>query len=366
MLSVVFVLAVLVVGYTTAASTVGAVCESGPKVTFTITGATNGYTMYGVGTGCVSATVTSDPQTYILDTANTGCTFTFGTSFYLVIQQYGGFVSLNDEVFAVTCTIDLAAQVKTQSVTTTLLAQTAAVSDVFGTTVTFAVVDGSGNTLTGVSVGDAVKLKASIPSGDNGAIGFSISDVKFTTTADGTTTQVTIVTAGCPTNGAPIPAPGKEDTGLDGVLEVPFNMFFPVTAGSRPAPLSASTTVAIEVTVTLCDGNCQAVTCGGGARKRRSSDEPVGTDIMTLARPLVILPPDMSVVARNETTIINNERSEAREISNFSTALIATVVTMGVVLALCILVLVIMFTRLRRHMDASDSKKSAFENKAYN
>ncbi|KAH3891899.1 hypothetical protein DPMN_016009 [Dreissena polymorpha] len=73
----------------------------------------------------------------------------------------------------------------------------------------------------------------------------------------------------------------------------------------------------------------------------------------------------MSVVTRNET-IINNEGFEARETSNFSTALIATVVTLGVVLALCISVLVIMFCRLRRHMDASDSKKSAFENKAYN
>ena len=38
---------------------------------------------------------------------------------------------------------------------------------------TFAVVDGTGNPLTGVSVGDAVKLKASIPSGDNGAFDFA-------------------------------------------------------------------------------------------------------------------------------------------------------------------------------------------------
>ncbi|KAH3816740.1 hypothetical protein DPMN_118261 [Dreissena polymorpha] len=66
----------------------------------------------------------------------------------------------------------------------------------------------------------------------------------------------------------------------------------------------------------------------------------------------------------NETTI-NKERSEARVMSNFSTALIATVVTMGVVLALCILILVFMLCRLRRHMDKSDSKKSAFDNKAY-
>ncbi|KAH3869955.1 hypothetical protein DPMN_033133 [Dreissena polymorpha] len=90
----------------------------------------------------------------------------------------------------------------------------------------------------------------------------------------------------------------------------------------------------------------------------------MGTDVMTLTRPLVVLPPGMSVLTRNET-INNNGRTEAQEMPIFSTALIATVVALGVVLALCILVSVFMFCRLRRHMDASDSKKLAFENKAF-
>ncbi|XP_052225090.1 uncharacterized protein LOC127840715 [Dreissena polymorpha] len=350
MMCVVFVIAILTVGGTTAASSVIADCEAGPKVTLTITGATNGYTVYGVGTGCASTTVTSSPQTYIMDTSDAGCTFTFDTEFYLVIQQYSGFVSLNDEVFGVTCNIDLTSQIKTASVVTTLLGQTAAVSDVFGTTVTFAVVDGTGTALTSVSVGDAVNLKASIPSADNAAFGFTISTVTFKVGAEA---PVTVIDDGCPVNGAPIQAPGKEDIGSDGILLVPFNMFLPVAVGSRPAPSSALSSVTIEVDVALCDGNCVAVTCG--AKKRRSADGLVSTDVMTLNRPLVILPPGMSVVSTNDT-INYPGRSEAKEVSTFSTELIAVVVALGVVLTICILVLVVLVIRLRRYMDARDSK----------
>ncbi|KAH3881214.1 uncharacterized protein LOC127879997 isoform X5 [Dreissena polymorpha] len=292
-----------------------------------------------------------------MDARVSGCTFKPGTAFTLVVQKYANFATADDRVYAVTCSVDLIPQVLSASVNTTMLDQTSAVSDTFNTTVTFAVTTETGTTLSTVRVGQDVKLLVRIPAADNAAVGFTIRTVKFQV---GSVPAVTIISAGCPVGGAPMNPPVKTDIGSGGVQNVPFKMFVPVSISNRPTPTSTIAAVSIEVEVTLCNGNCTAVTCTtASGRKRRFSD----TDVMTLTRPLVILPPSMNDV--NET-VYYKERSEAQQMPTIPTALIATVVSLGLVLTLCIVVLVIMFCRLRRHGDARDSKKSSFENKAYN
>ncbi|XP_052283153.1 uncharacterized protein LOC127879997 isoform X3 [Dreissena polymorpha] len=292
-----------------------------------------------------------------MDARVSGCTFKPGTAFTLVVQKYANFATADDRVYAVTCSVDLIPQVLSASVNTTMLDQTSAVSDTFNTTVTFAVTTETGTTLSTVRVGQDVKLLVRIPAADNAAVGFTIRTVKFQV---GSVPAVTIISAGCPVGGAPMNAPVKTDIESGGVQNVPFKMFVPVSISNRPAPSSTIAAVSIEVEVTLCNGNCTAVTCTtASGRKRRSSD----TDVLKLTRPLVILPPSMSDV--NET-VCYKDRSEAQQIPTIPTALIATAVGLGLVLTLCIVVLVIMFCRLRRHGDARDSKKPSFENKAYN
>ncbi|KAH3869954.1 hypothetical protein DPMN_033132 [Dreissena polymorpha] len=173
MLSVVFVIAALVVSGTTA-STVTAMCETGPKVTFSITGATDGSTVFSVGTGCASTVVAAgvSPHIHVM-TASAGCTFSATNPITLVIQKSNSFLTSSDEVFAVTCgTIVSNPQEASVTLANAALQASSSVSSL-GPTVTFEVTDNGGSSISSASIGASVNLKVSISAADNGTLSFA-------------------------------------------------------------------------------------------------------------------------------------------------------------------------------------------------